>query len=204
MKMLIGPSLFAMLALFAPIAAQAQPGGDGAPARGDRPGPGLSVRVLVENQQALDLTADQVARLGQIDADLTARNEPLLARLREAGVAMPSGGRIEMRGSRPDGAEPRPELTPGQREQMRGRMEERRDRMGDRDNGAVPGARGGPMALGNPLPEELRPVMEQLRSNTRTANEEVRSVLTADQLRQYADLLRDRAPDRMDARRERR
>lgn len=192
MKRSIRTSLLAMLAVIAPIVAEAQTGGGGAPARGIRPGPRLSIEMLLENQGALGLSADQVARLGQIDADLTARNEPLLVRLREAGVSVPPGGRLETRGPRPDGDGARPGLTPEQREEMRGRMEEMR-------------GRGGPMArVGEPVPEELRPVMEQLRTNTQAANDEARSVLTADQLRQFADLLRDRAPERMEARRPRR
>lgn len=77
-------------------------------------------------------------------------------------------------------------MTPEQREQLR---EERRVRRTERSP-----------RVARALPEELRPVVEQLRTNRQQASQEIRDVLTADQearLRELAQERRAAAGERM-------
>jgi Spy/CpxP family protein refolding chaperone len=84
-------------------------------------------------------------------------------------------------------------MTPEQREQMRQRMQnmtpEQREQM-RAQHGAVRGWQG-PRGAGQ-LPEELRPVMEQIRSNWAAARQEAEQVLTTEQRTR----LRELAPQR--------
>jgi ribosomal protein L29 len=74
------------------------------------------------------------------------------------------------------------EMTPEQREARRAEMRQRR----------LAGERG-PVARGQlQVPEELRPVFQQLRDNNRSALAEARAVLTAEQQTRLLDLAQQR------------
>ena len=85
----------------------------------------------------------------------------------------------------------RGQMTPEQRAQMRERMgagmESRRD-------GAVRPRAGQAAGMGMMMPEELRPVMEQMRSNTETAMQQIRATLTAEQQAKLRELHAERRP----------
>jgi hypothetical protein len=154
--------ILAAALISAPLSLDAQrPAGDAQHGRG----PGVA--AILQHRAQLDLTADQVARLEAIERDLRARNEPLRQQMsaafpERAARAGAEGPRMtdeqrrtmrEQRARRGDhgaraGAARRPQLSDEQRQQMRGRM------------------------------EQLRPVMEQMRGNTRQAMEQARAVLT--------------------------
>ncbi len=69
-------------------------------------------------------------------------------------------------------------LTPEQREQMRAQMQQRRGEAGVRG--------------GRQVPEELRPVMEQLRANSLAARQEAQAVLTPEQQTRLRELAQQR------------
>jgi Spy/CpxP family protein refolding chaperone len=180
---------------------------------------------ILRLRQELGLTADQVQRLEAIRANLRAQNAPLVEQLRASGAwkrgegaraltpeqreqmrqraqAMTPEQRAQMRqqmrerrgGERPAAGERRA-MSPEQRAEMRQRMEamspeqraEMRRQMGERRAGQPRGAA---------VPEELRPVMEQIRANTRAAMEQSRAVLTAEQQARLAELRAQRAGER--------
>jgi Spy/CpxP family protein refolding chaperone len=69
-------------------------------------------------------------------------------------------------------------MTPEQRAEMRAQMAQRRGAAGQ--------------ARGTRVPEELRPVMQQLQANTRAAMEQARAVLTPEQQARVAELRAER------------
>jgi len=131
-----------------------------------QPGYDPATRIL-ELRQELALTQAQVDQIGRIRATLEERNAPLLAQVSES--------REQMRAERQ-------QLTPEQRaemrEQMRARMQERRGKVAPRAGAA---ARPG-------MPEDLRPVLEQLQANTREAMQQIQAVLTETQQQKLREL----------------
>jgi hypothetical protein len=112
--------IIALAVVAAPAALEAQtPRGERPAARGPGPfgffgpqaGANPAARVL-QQREALGLTAEQVRQLEQLQAQITQRNEPLLRQLEAARPA--AGQRAGMQ-----------QMTPEQREQMRARMQER-------------------------------------------------------------------------------
>jgi Spy/CpxP family protein refolding chaperone len=165
------------------------------------------VAGLLQHRAEIGLTAEQVQRLEAIGQDLRARNAPLVEQLRASGAwprgeggamtpeqraemrqrmqAMTPEQRAEMRGRRGMTAEQRAEMrqrmeamTPEQRAEMRAQMAQRRAGAGQ--------------ARGARVPEELRPVMQQLQANTRAAMEQARAVLTPEQQARVAELRAER------------
>jgi Spy/CpxP family protein refolding chaperone len=155
-------------------------------------GPGMSASALAGLRAELNLSDAQVAELEGIAARLQALNEPLLAQLREH--AQERVGEVRQR---------REAMTAEQREQMREQMRERMGRAGT--------AAGTGTAVGHRVPEELRPVMQQLRENHQSALQQAAAVLTPEQQAQARALMaerregwRERASERREQRLERR
>jgi Spy/CpxP family protein refolding chaperone len=167
MKGFLGLALVVIVAA-APLDADAQtpraPGGQEAAVRG--PGQPAGVGRLLERHRAeLDLTADQVAQLQAIRSGLQQRNAPLVEQLRASGAWQ----------ERADAARRGERARPGAR--ARGGAEARR---GEQARGA------------RRLPEELRPVAQQLRQNNRAAMQEARAVLTDEQTTRLRELAQQR------------
>jgi Spy/CpxP family protein refolding chaperone len=121
------------------------------------------------------MTPEQRAQMHERMQDMTPEQR---AQMHERMQNMTPEQREAMRGQmRERGAN----VTPEQREQMRARMQERR----------AAGARG---ARGAGVPEELRPVMEQMRANAQAAMQEARAVLTAEQQTRLQQLREQRRP----------
>lgn len=167
-----------------PMAVQAQqpaPRTQAEAARGARGMP-----MLQRFAEELNLTTQQQTQLQAIRERLQARNAPLVAQLREAGVA----GREAKRDST------RAQMTPDRRQQMRERMqnatpeqrEQMRERMRERRQAA---GQAGPRER-REMPAHLRPVMQQLRENSRAAAEEMRAVLTPEQQTRLRSLMQER------------
>jgi Spy/CpxP family protein refolding chaperone len=187
MKRIYGLSLLAAFAA-APAALHAQ---TPAPQAQERAVHGHAFSGLLAQRAELGLTDDQVARIEAIGLRLQAQIAPLSAQIRaSAGHAREGAQREQMRARMES-------MTPEQREQMRARMEQRRDSVQNltpeqragmrermRDSGArgergVRGQRGGMAARA--VPEEMQVVMEQIRTHTQAARQEVMAVLTAEQ-----------------------
>lgn len=196
MNRITGLALFAVIAA-APVAVSAQ-----TPEAGTRQEQALrfrggpSLTMLLQRQQDIGLTAEQVARLESIEQRLRDRNAPLLLQLRESGAWKHGPGAAR------EGRGARGEMTPEQRQQMRERFEnmtpeEReamRKQLRERRQGAPsPGAaRGQAPRAQREIPAELRPVVQQLQQNTRTALAEAREVLTPEQRTRVRELLQER------------
>jgi hypothetical protein len=207
MKRIFGVALLAAVAA-APVALEAQTApaatGEQQAARASK----TPLTRLLQRHAELGLTTEQVSRLQGIEQRLHAQNAPLIQRLRESGAwqgKARAGAGERMRNATPEQREAMRErmrnATPEQREAMRERMRnatpEQREAMrerrqsGEGARGSVRGERG--------VPEELRPVVEQLRANSRAALEEARGVLTAEQqarVRELAQQRRGAAGDR--------
>lgn len=186
MKRFYGIALLAAIAA-APVALEAQtpqPGQE----QVTRPSGQAPLARVLQHRAELGLTTDQVTRLEGIQQRLQAQNAPLLEQLRASGA-----------GQRAEGAaRERRQLTPEQREQMRERMqnmteEERRALREQMRQRRQQGERRAPGARGErQIPEELRPVVQQLQANNRAAMEEARAVLTAEQQTQLRELRQQR------------
>jgi Spy/CpxP family protein refolding chaperone len=183
MKRMIGLSLFVALAA-TPAALDSQ-----VPSGQERAMRGPAVGMLLGHRAQLDLTDEQVAQLQAIGQRLQAQNAPLMEQLR--GSEHFQGRAGAMRGQRPDlTAEQRQQrrqqmrdATPEQRRQLREQrlqsltpeqrvqMEQRREQM--RSQRGTPSMR--------QVPEELRPTMQQIRTNMQAARQEALAVLTPEQ-----------------------
>jgi hypothetical protein len=198
-------ALAALTALSLPGVVDAQ---DPQPERGrmgqrgmPRPGVDPATHIL-ELREELALTQSQIDRIGSIATTLEERNAPLLAQLTAAREQM-IAERQELTPEQREAARERREatrdsmraragqMTPEEREEMRGQM---RARMEERGGKVRPRAAGTPRQR---MPDELRPAMEQLQSNTQEAMEQIRSVLTEEQqqkLRELRPARRQRGP----------
>jgi Spy/CpxP family protein refolding chaperone len=196
MKSFFGMALAAAL-VAVPVALEAQtpPAPQAQEQTARRMGPAPMERVL-RLRAELGLTDAQVAQIQAIGQRLQEQNRPLVEQLRAAGVFPGAQLTPEQRERMRERMQ---NLTPEQREQMRQRMEERRrnltpeqrEQMRQRmEQRRAEGARPGPM--GRQIPEELRPVVEQLRQNNRAAAEQVRSVLTPEQRTRLQELMQQR------------
>jgi hypothetical protein len=99
-------------------------------------------------------------------------------------------------------------MTPEQREEMQARMKERREagraqaaagrgmRAGARGEGAGAGLHGADAPRMARVPDELRPVLQQVQANQRAAREEVHAVLTAGQWARLHELMQQRRGER--------
>lgn len=151
---------------------------------------------LLTHRDALGLSVDQVAQIRRIQAQLEEQNRPLAEQLR---AAMQQRDDIT-RDQRADMRERMQQLTPEQRAEMqqqraqmrqraqvqqRAQMRQRADSAGTRRapvRGPAPAMRRPAAAgMGAQLPEELRPVMEEVRQNTARATEQLMAILTPDQ-----------------------
>jgi hypothetical protein len=181
----------ALLAVPAAIDAQVQP---------DQRGPGS---FILQHRAELNLSAEQVARLEAIQQRVRSQNEPLLAQLRAAGLARGEPGqmRAHIEGRTPEQRAAMRQrfenMTPEQREQLRGERRQRFENMTPEQREQLrgerrqrPGAQGA--RAGRQVPEELRPVLEQLRAHNQAAMQEVRSVLTAEQQTRLRALMGER------------
>ncbi|MGH7465298.1 MAG: Spy/CpxP family protein refolding chaperone, partial [Longimicrobiales bacterium] len=157
---------------------------------------GMPAARILELREELGLTDAQVERIRGIQTELQAQNRPLLEQLsnarremRAAREQMTAEQREQMQQQREqmqqrraamrDSMQARAELTPEQRDQMRAAMQQRRE------------ARQRPEFAGRhraSIPDELRPVVEQLRTNTENAMQQVRSTLTAEQQEKLREL----------------
>lgn len=168
--------VLALALLAAPCAAPAQP--PGPPPRGAMHGADDGIRpfaMLLRHRERLGLSDEQVARLETIRRGLEERNAPLRARLRREHARFAAERREQL--SR---------LTPAQRRDTLRALRERR-------------RRGGP-----PLPEAMRPLVEEMRANIRTAGADAQGVLTDEQKRVARQLLHERMREERRGRRERR
>lgn len=185
----------------AALSAQTQPAPRGP--RAEVRGPAVE-RIIAQREQ-LGLSQQQITELRRIQTQLEEKNRPLLEQLRTARENITPEQRAEMRQrmqqvtpeqraqmqARRDSMRERMQhMTPEQREQMRERMRsltpEQRAEMRPRAQrgnrpGMGPGMRGGVNA-------ELQPVLEQIRTNTRAAAEQVHATLTAEQRQKLIEL----------------
>ncbi len=189
MKGIYSIGLLAALAV-APIALEAQtPRAPGAQQQAERRADGAAPGVLLRHRSELGLTAEQVSRLEAIQQRLQQQNAPLIEQLRAAGVWQERRAPGEARSGEPG------RMTPEQREQMRQRMqsmtpeqrEAMRRQMQERRQGGEAGRR-----AERQIPAELQPVAEQIRENRRTAVQEARAVLTAEQQTRLRELVQQR------------
>lgn len=146
-------------------------------------GGGIGERLLA-HRDALGLSADQVAQIRRIQAQLAEQNGPLADQLRAAMPQRHDSTRSQHATMR----ERMQRLTPEQRagmRQQRARMQQRGDSARTRPAPVRPPApamrRPAAAVMGAQLPEELRPVMEQMRQNTARATEQLMEILTPDQ-----------------------
>lgn len=145
---------------------------------------GSFVEHIIEKRAELDLADAQVTQLRAIAARLEEQNQPLIAQLQSAREKMRAERtpiteeqRTQMRERRQAMADSLRQLSPEQRAQMR-------QRRADGDPAQ-------PRRMRMPeLPDELKSVMEQVRTNTETAMQQVRSTLTPEQ----QDKLRELRP----------
>ncbi|MBA2670388.1 MAG: hypothetical protein H0U67_08470 [Gemmatimonadetes bacterium] len=204
MKRIYGVTLLVALAA-APLALEAQTRGTADPAVRD----GQPFAMILGQRAALGLTDAQVTRLQAIGQRLQEQNAPLLEQMRASGAAQgasSSGQRQPMMQRAP--AEQRDSMrarmqrdqqnmTPEQRQQMRERMRnmtpEQRAAMRSQMQDRRAGARGEGGSRGaRQVPEELRPVMEQLRANQQAAMQEAQAVLTPEQQTRFRELAQQR------------
>lgn len=211
MRRLIFPIIAVAMAA-APLALEAQtPRAERGQAGVRAGGVGNPAERVLQHREVLNLTADQVRQLEQLQARFAAENQPLLDQVR---AVRPEFGQREARqGMRPRGMRPRAErLTEEQRDQLRQRREqmaqaspeeraalraELREEMRQRAQARTPeerqemrermlAARSNPEARAQL--EALRPVIQQLRENHTEAREQVQAVLTAEQTAKLREL----------------
>jgi colicin import membrane protein len=167
--------IIALAVVAAPAALEAQtPRGERPAARG--PGPfGLfgpqagaanpAARVL-QQREALGLTAEQVRQLEQLQAQITQRNEPLLRQLQ---AARPEAGQPQARMQ---------QMTPEQREQMRARMQERQAQI-TADQRAEMQARREQMRTATP--EERTRLRAEMQEHMTQRRQQMQEQMTAEQ-----------------------
>lgn len=143
----------------------------GHPARIGMPGGDPAAHILALREE-LGLTAPQATQIEQIQARLREQNAPLVEQL--------SAAREQLRAQRA-------EMTPEEREAMRERMRAARQNPAGE-------TRQRPARAHQAIPEELRPVLEQLQTNTQSAVEQIRAVLTDEQQQKLRELRGRRAP----------
>lgn len=185
-------SALTALTLPAAVDAQAHPPGHGRMGEHMRSGPGaMPAARIIELREELALTAEQVERISGIQEQLREQNTPLLEQLEAARQEMQDGRRQltdeeraqmqQRREAMRDSMRSRAPMTAEQREQMRAQMQERR----------ANGMRAQSDSAGRPspgMPDELRPVMEQLRANTAGAMQQIQATLTAEQQQKLREL----------------
>jgi hypothetical protein len=138
-------------------------------------------------QQMREMTPEQREAMRQQMREMTPeQREAMRQQMREMTPEQREARRQQMREMTPEQREARRqqmrEMTPEQREARRAEMRQRR----------LAGERG-PVARGQlQVPEELRPVFQQLRDNNRSALAEARAVLTAEQQTRLLDLAQQR------------
>lgn len=178
MKQIYGLALVAALAIV-PLSVDAQtPRGAERAQQSVRMQGQAPLALLLEQRAELGLTAEQVSRLEAIQEEVRQKNAPLMDQMRASG-AFPGGQRMRQRAEA---------MTPEQRGAMREQMRERRaaGAAGQRAE------RGRPMQGQRQLPEELRPLMQQIQQNNRAALEQVRAVLTVEQQARARQLVEQR------------
>ncbi|HSJ08118.1 MAG TPA: hypothetical protein VK936_15540 [Longimicrobiales bacterium] len=180
-------------------------------------GIGNPAERVLRQREALGLTAEQVSRLEQLQAQFRTQNEPLLEQVRAVRPAMGQGEvrermrarmeamtpeqraqaearRAEMQQRREQMARATPEERQAMREQMRAEMRERGGQMTPEQRGVMrermQGARANPEVRARM--EALRPVVEQLRTNHAAQREQVQAVLTAEQIQRLQQMRPDR------------
>jgi hypothetical protein len=177
---------------------------------------------MIEISETLDLSEAQIQRIREITARLEEQNRPLREQLtraheelraerrdmspadrerifRERAATMDTvHARMERRHGAIDSVRARmQEMTPAQRDSMRNRMV--------RPGAMRPPRAAGPVAARRPeLSAELRPVIEQMRSNAESAATRIRDVLTAEQKQKLEELGAKRRPARQQSPHERR
>lgn len=187
----------AISAVAAPAALTAQTPTPPRHERGAMMRSGAAVDRIIEKRAELGLTDAQVTQLREIGTRLEEQNRPLIAQLQAARPERPQltpEQRAQMRERRAAMMDSVRQLTPEQRRQMRERRSammdsvrrmtpEQRTQMRERmqQRRAEGDSARRPRMRTEPLPEELRPVVEQLRANTVAAMQQIRSTLTAEQ-----------------------
>jgi hypothetical protein len=165
MRRVIFP-LIALSIAAAPVAVEAQTPG----AQQEQRGPGImnAAERVLQHRDALGLTAEQVSRLQQVQAQFAAQNQPLIERVR---AARPAGAQRERR-----------QLTDGQRAETRQRMERRMEQLTPEQREAMRQRR---EQLRNATPEQRQQMREEMRQRAEQLTPEQRQ-----QLRQRADSTR--------------
>jgi hypothetical protein len=147
-------------------------------------GIGNPAERVLRQREALGLTAEQVSRLEQLQAQFRTQNGPLLEQVRAVRPSMGQGESRERMRARMEA------MTPEQRAEMRERggqmTPERRAEMRER----MQAARANPEVRARM--EALRPVLEQLRTNHAAQREQVQAVLTAEQIERLQQMRPDR------------
>ncbi len=204
MKRIYSIALLAALAA-APVTLEAQnPRVPRTQEQAERRHDGASPQKLLQLRNELGLTAEQVSQLEGIRQRLQQQNTPLIEQLRASGAWQERRAQGEARTGeqgriapeqREQARQRMENMTPEQREPMRQRMqnmtpeqrEAMRRQMQERRQGAEAGRR-----TERQMPEELRPVMQQMQANTRSALQEARAVLTAEQQTRLSELVQQR------------
>jgi hypothetical protein len=186
-------ALSALTALTLPAAANAQahpPGHDRMDERGWFGRGAMPAARIIELREELALTAEQVERINGIQEQLREQNGPLLEQLAAARQEMQGRRQLtdeerarmqQRREAMRDSMRSRASMSAEQREQMRAQMQERR----------ANGMRARSDSAGRPgpgMPDELRPVMEQLRANTAGAMQQIQETLTTEQQQKLREL----------------
>jgi Spy/CpxP family protein refolding chaperone len=165
-------------------------------------GIGNPAERVLRQREALGLTAEQVSRLEQLQAQFRTQNEPLLEQVRAVRPAMGQGEsrermRARMEAMTPEQraeAEARRAEMQQRREQMARATPEERQAMRDQQRAEMrermQGARANPEVRARM--EALRPVLEQLRTNHAAQREQVQAVLTAEQIQRLQQMRPDR------------
>lgn len=139
-------------------------------------GPGVALTEMLREHAEPALSADQVARLEAIEAELRARNEPLRQQLQ---ALRPEGARAE-----------RPRMSEEERRAMREGGE--RPRMTDEQRAAM-----------RAQMDQVRPIARQMADNARSAMERAREVLTAEQRASLERRMQERRSEMRERRGER-
>jgi hypothetical protein len=173
-------------------------------------------RVGEVRQRREAMTAEQREQMQQRREAMTAeQREQMREQMQQRREAMTAEQREQMREQM---QQRREAMTAEQREQMRERMQQRREAMTAEQReqmrermGRAGTAAGTGTAVGRRVPEELRPVMQQLRENHQSALQQAAAVLTPEQQAQARALMaerregwRERASERREQRLERR
>jgi len=170
----------ALTLMLAPLYAQAQQPQD-APGQGMGMRGGVAAAMLAE-REALQLTADQVAKLEAIRDQQQEQFAAARARMQQHMPERPQLTPEERAARRAEMQQRREQMTPEQRAELRSQMRERRAQVSPEQR------------------EAMRTEMEAVREQARASAEAARAVLTDEQRAKWDELVEARKQERMEQR----